>query len=258
MNPRPQRSLRHEYEIFVDAEIEYYKESIPRSALLSIGDEAVDRLSSGPQMLLTELLLCDEVNEIIFRRLRLPSYNTWRRKRLKIAEELRRPEHWGLSPNHVAVRAMEQAAEGRVLMAGVAEEKSALFLAANGCQVTAVNREPDALERVMQAASEAGLAERVHTVESDLSAWEPDAPLTAVICTGAALADLTPKERRRVIEVLQSATADGGVHLLQAIVSGSRKAVSVTELRSRYRGWAVTVDDADGSGDTFVARKEIA
>ncbi len=40
---RPQRSLRHEYELYVDEEIENYKESIPRSALLSVGDEAVSR-----------------------------------------------------------------------------------------------------------------------------------------------------------------------------------------------------------------------
>ena len=166
MTAQLQRSLRHEYELFVDEEIENYKESVPRSALLSVGDEAVARLESGQQILLTELLLCDEVNDIIFRRLRLPSYNTWRRKRLKIAAELRRPEYWGLSPDHAAVRVMAQAAEGRVLMAGVPEEGSALFLAANGCQVTTVNREHLALERVMQAANEAGLGERVHAVET--------------------------------------------------------------------------------------------
>src|ERR1043166_4969389 len=148
MAPRPQRSLRHEYELFVDEEIENYKESVPRPALLSVGDEAVARLAVGAQMQLTELLLCDEVNKIIFKRLRLPSYSVWRRKRLKMAEELRRPEHWGLAPDHGAVRAMEQHAEGCVLMAGVPEEGSALFLAANGCRVTTVDRESDTLERV--------------------------------------------------------------------------------------------------------------
>ena len=37
--PRP-RSLKHEYELFVENEIETYKDSLPRSALLKIGDEA--------------------------------------------------------------------------------------------------------------------------------------------------------------------------------------------------------------------------
>src|SRR5204863_354103 len=39
MANRPARSLKHEYELFVEEEIENYKESIPRHALLSIGDE---------------------------------------------------------------------------------------------------------------------------------------------------------------------------------------------------------------------------
>ncbi|HEY5219199.1 MAG TPA: hypothetical protein VIJ16_05285, partial [Gemmatimonadaceae bacterium] len=120
MAPRPQRSLRHEYEIYVDEQIENYKESIPRFALLSIGDEAVSRLESGAQILLTELLLCDEVNRIIFKRLRLLNYDRWRRQRLKIAKELRRPEHWGLTADHVAVRAMAETREGCVLVAGEA------------------------------------------------------------------------------------------------------------------------------------------
>lgn len=258
---RPQRSLRHEYELYVDEEIENYKESIPRSALLSIGDEAVARLGSGDQVLLTELLLCDEVNQIIFKRLRLPSYETWRRKRLKIAKELRRPEHWGLTADHVAVRAMSQTSEGRVLVAGEAEEGSALFLAANGCQVTAVHRESETLARVMQAANDVGLAERVRAVAADLTTFEPDAPLTAVICTPAAFAGLNMKARRRAIEVLQSATADGGVHLVQTLAGagGRRKSPSLDELRTRYRGWSITVDEAPLGGlNTLVARKEIA
>src|SRR3569833_4548086 len=75
------RSLRHEYELFVEQEIENYKESVPRSVLLSIGDEAVASLSAQPQFALTELVLVDQVDRIIFKRLRLPAYNTWRRRR---------------------------------------------------------------------------------------------------------------------------------------------------------------------------------
>ena len=70
------RSLRYEYELFVEQEIENYKESVPRSVLLSIGDEAVAALSAQPQLALTELLLCEEVDRIIVRRLRLPAYES--------------------------------------------------------------------------------------------------------------------------------------------------------------------------------------
>ena len=95
---RPTRSLKHEYELFVEQEIENYKESVPRGVLLGIGDDAVASLTSAPQFALTELLLCEEVDRLIFRRLRLPSYDTWRRRRIRLIDELRRPEHWGLRP----------------------------------------------------------------------------------------------------------------------------------------------------------------
>lgn len=260
MVQRPLRSLRHEYELYVDEEIENYKESIPRLALLSIGDEAVSRLNAGSQILLTELLLCEEVNRIIFRRLRLPGFDTWRRKRMKLARELRRPEYWGLAADHPAVRAVSEMPEGRVLVAGDAAESSALFLAANGCTVTTVHRESEALERVMRAANDAGLAERIRAIAADLTTWEPDTPLTTVICAPAALSGLTIKTRRRVIEALQSATSEGGIHLLQAVSSTARRRIpSVDELRKRYHGWSVTVEDAGSGGvNTFTARKAIA
>ena len=75
------RSLRHEYELFVETEIENYKESIPRSALLKIGDEAVSALRSTEQFSMDELLLCEEVDRIIRKRLRVPAYATWSERR---------------------------------------------------------------------------------------------------------------------------------------------------------------------------------
>ena len=257
--PRPTRSLKHEYELFVEQEIENYKESVPRSVLLGIGDEAVSALSAQPQFALTELLLCDEVDRIIFKRLRLPGYDAWRRRRIKLIDELRRPEHWGLRPDHVLVRALQPSNEGRVLVAGAADEVSALYFAANGCEVTTLASELDALERVMQAAIGAGLAGRVHAQIGDLASWIPPAelPLNAVIVNPSALEGLSASERARVIRVLQSATLDGGVHLVQTITASGRNEANLTleELRSRYKGWQVTVERTDGRAKTFFARK---
>src|SRR3982751_5073465 len=153
MTQRPTRSLKHEYELFVEREIEDYKESVPRSVLLSIGDDAVNALAGEQQFALTELLLCDEVDKIIFKRLRLPSYATWRKRRIRLAEELRRPEHWGLSPDDAVVRAVQSVAgESRVLVAGTPHENRALlYLAAHGCDVTAL-AEPADVQRVLDAA----------------------------------------------------------------------------------------------------------
>ena len=92
------RSLKHEYDLYIENEIEAYKESISRTVLLKIGDEAVASLQSGMQFSMNELLLVVEVDKIIRKRLRLPSYSTWRKhelKRQKERQEFMRPEHWG-------------------------------------------------------------------------------------------------------------------------------------------------------------------
>lgn len=255
MANRPARSLRYEYELFVEEEIENYKESIPRSALLSIGDEAVAVLTEQPQFALTEMLLAQEVDRIIFRRLRLPSYQTWRRRRLKLLREMRRPEHWGLHPDDVVVRAVKTNGDARVLVAGSAAEASTLYLAANGCDVTTVANDSDVVERVLSAAAAAGLAERVHALRADWADWAPDAVLDAVIVTSTALRGLTATQRARVIKLLQGATVDGGVHLVETL-DAQRTVPTLQELETRYRGWAVSLERT-GDNEMFLARKEI-
>lgn len=251
MARRPQRSLRHEYELYIEEEIENYKESVPRSALLSIGDEAARNLATDSQLTLTELLLWEEVDRIITKRLRLPSYSTWRRRRLKLLAEIRRPEHWGMQPDDAVVRAAG-AGIGRALVADA--EPSALYLAANGCAVTAIAADEDVVRRVMAAAAQLGLSERVHGEIADLASWTPDAPLMAVVCTSRLLADLPSKERAAAIERLKVATAAGGIHVVRN-VDRAGGPVSVDELRKRYRDWDVTIDSRAGAAETFLARK---
>ena len=72
---------------------------------------------------------------------------------------------------------------------------------------------PDVVDQVMSAAEAVGLGRQVNAYVSPLSEWSPDGPLTAVVCTPAAFAGLSHADRARVIEVLQSATLDGGVGL---------------------------------------------
>jgi hypothetical protein len=251
---RTTRSLKHEYSLFLEQEIENYKESIPRSAILAIGDEAAGKLSSNPQFSLTEMLLCEEVDKIIAKRLRLPTYTTWRKKRIRLHQEMRRPEHWGLNASDALVRTIggEAGALGSVVLAGEAAARSALFLAANGCDVTALDLETDAVQRVMEAAVQAGLSDRFHAAPDGLGQYTPVGPLHAVVCSHAALNSLTPRERARVLEVLQSATMDGGVHLVETILAGS----ALEELRETYVGWDCSVE-ASGASQVFLARKEL-
>ncbi|MDQ6718053.1 MAG: hypothetical protein M3Z17_06865 [Gemmatimonadota bacterium] len=247
------RSLRHEYELFVENEIENYKESVSRSALLNIGDEAAAILRSAEQFVMDELLLCEEVDRIIRKRLRVPTYATWRKKRVKALEEYRRPEHWGLRSDGILAREIHPPAESRVLVAGDVES-AALYLAAHGCDVTALGPEADALERVMAAALAAGLTDRIDGKTTGLSDWHPDSPLSAVVCSPSAFAGLSAEERARAIELLKTATRDGGVHLVGTIVSGKR-GISLTELKKQYKGWTISVEDDSTTSKSFLAKK---
>ncbi len=250
---RPSRSLKTEYELYVDQEIENYKDSIPRSAILRIGDEAVTSLRASEQMMFGEMMLCTEVDRIIRKRLRLPSYATWRRRRLKLIEAYKRPEHWGMTFDAPLVQALPSEAEAHVLVLGPQEEGTALYLVANGCQVTAVEEDPDGVERVMTAAGQVGLSSRVNGMVSPVDAWFPASPLHAVVSSPAAFEKLSPEERGRVIEILKSATLDGGVHLVRTLVAGQSN-LSQDELRQRYSGWDVNILDQH----TFLARKAFA
>jgi hypothetical protein len=106
----------------------------------------------------------------------------------------------------------------------------------------------------MAAAQAAGLTDKIQGHLADLSSWSPDSPLSAVICTPSAFAKLNPEERFRVIEILQNATGNGGVHLVGTIVRGQR-GVSVTELRRQYKGWTISVEEDSSASKSFLARK---
>src|SRR5262245_4991665 len=97
-------SLKHEYEVFVEREIEDYKDRVSRSAILKIADEAVQRLHAQEQVTLNELVLWLEVDRIIAARLRIPTYQSWARRRRRQLEQLRKPEAWGLKSDAVLVR----------------------------------------------------------------------------------------------------------------------------------------------------------
>ena len=64
--------------------------------LLSIADTAQSNLEGELQLGMRDVLLAVEVDRIIARRLKVPSFETWRRRRLKNASEPKRPEYWGL------------------------------------------------------------------------------------------------------------------------------------------------------------------
>ena len=252
------RSLKHEYDLYVENEIELYKDSISRTVLLKIGDEAVASLQSGTQLAMNELLLCDEVDKIIRKRQRIPTYATWRKRELKRRAEqaeFLRPEHWGVAADSALVREVHVHPRSHVLVAGAEGTSAARYLAAQGCSVTAISA--SASDDVLDPADEKMIAGRIASVPVGLKEWAPDEMLSAVVCTPAAFAGLTAVERSKVFAILQSATQDGGVHLVDTLIQNHAEP-SLSELRRNYEGWTISVVDQGTSSRSFLARKEVA
>ncbi len=77
----PRSSPRQLYLAWVADQIEEYKAGLRRDELLELAEEAVQELfdSRDGQYPLTEILLRDAVDALIFRRLTLPAYRQWLR-----------------------------------------------------------------------------------------------------------------------------------------------------------------------------------
>jgi hypothetical protein len=254
-----QRSLKHEYELYLEHEIETYKDSVTRDALLALGDEAVATLGAHAQTTLTELVLLEEVDRLITQRLKLPSYATWRRRRLRRLADLRRPERWGLAPDGALARALRGAVGEHVLFAdgGAGAEDATLFSAALGCNVTALTLEPTVLDRIFAAADEAGVGSHVRGCVCPLGGWSPDVPLRAVVCASDAFDALPEADRAPAVHELQRATPVGGVHLLRGRPDAPA-VVTFDVWRAWYDGWTVTAEPsapAPGAGATYVAQR---
>ncbi len=73
------RSLRRAYVDWVEAQIEEYKDRIPRAELLALADEVIRGLQVSPsgQYQLTEMLLCHAIDRRLFRTLKLPGFRAW-------------------------------------------------------------------------------------------------------------------------------------------------------------------------------------
>ena len=75
----PRLSPRQEYVQWIEDRVEDYKSGLTRDELLSLADQAVDGLydTDDGQYPLTEILLRDAVDAVIFQRLHLPTYRQW-------------------------------------------------------------------------------------------------------------------------------------------------------------------------------------
>jgi hypothetical protein len=77
----PDPATRQRYQSWVEDQLEDFKAGLAREELLDLAEEAVNRLYDSPdgQYPLTEILLCDAVDALLFDRLSLPDFRQWRR-----------------------------------------------------------------------------------------------------------------------------------------------------------------------------------
>ncbi len=123
---------------------------------------------------------------------------------------------WSATPNAVVARETADLTPGRALDLAAGEGRNAIWLAARGWRVTAVDFSAVATDRTRRLAAErlgAG-ADLVDAVTADLMTWTPE-PAGADLVVLAYL-QLAAAQRRHVHRLAATALAPGGTFLLVA------------------------------------------
>lgn len=123
---------------------------------------------------------------------------------------------WSATPNAVVAREADDLTPGRALDLAAGEGRNAIWLAARGWRVTAVDFSAVATDRTRRLAAErlGAAADRVDAVTADLMAWTPE-PAGADLVVLAYL-QLAAAQRRHVHRLAATAVAPGGTFLLVA------------------------------------------
>jgi hypothetical protein len=257
---RAPRSLRQEYQEFILQRLEEYKDRLPRDRLLEIGDEAARELAASAQgqYLLTEVLLLEHVDEIIFRRLKLPSFRRWTQKHRALRTAQREPTHWGLEPRTPLAALARRLEPGDVtLVVGAGALPAALFLAAHDAEVFLLDQDLHAVEAAEGRAVSEQLGARFQALVVQFGAWLPDVTIDLAVLDAAALAGTKNRDRRALVGDLQARTRSCGVHVM--LPPAETPAVIRLEpesLESLYRGWQIERAKKNDRGAFVATRAE--
>lgn len=218
--PRRQslRSLRQQYDLYVMDRIEQYKNSLSRSDLLRIGDDALAGLREETQQyVLTDVLMQGAVDALIRKRLKIRAFESWRKQYPKQRAAQRDPVRWGIDPGHlVAGLAPRIEPDDRVLLVGMACAASSFLLAAHDADVTLLADDIGVIERAEQTVADEALSPTFDAILTTFGRWLPafDEVFDLMVLDTGSLATLTPGERRFLIAELQAITRVGGLHAL--------------------------------------------
>ncbi len=241
--PRSPLSLKQEYADFIQQRIEDFKNQMSREDLMALADDAVRELEMGPegQLVLTEVLVCEHVDNLIQRRLKLPAYRRWRERYLGLRRAQREPTHWGLeadTPIRDLARRLET--DDTAVVVGASAEGAALLLAAHDVSVILMDDDLTAVEALETRAAAEALSQHVQAMVVHLGHWFPDVTPAVTLIDAGTAGRLGPGDRAALIDTLRASTVSGGVHLVIAAHS-SRKTTSLRPeaFRAHYNGWKV-------------------
>jgi hypothetical protein len=223
--------------MFIEQQIESYKDSLARADILAIGEEALTELTHSQALQVTEGVLREQVDEIVRRRLRVPSYRRWRVKHLQLRAAQVQPAHWGLTVSDPVVDLAELIQDqDPVLVIGAADGACALFLAARGALVHVCDPDVAAVYGLESRAVTEQLGASIECTVVQLERFEPFAWFIACVIETSTLANMTARNRAALIGRLKTTTPQGGRH---AIMPWSDARLSRDAVRTLYGDWAI-------------------
>jgi len=231
-------SLRQQYLEYRMQRIESYKESIPRGELLAFGGEAAIELEAeaASQLILTEVLLCETVDRLIAKRLRLPSYKRWRKQYGELRQAQREPGHWGIEAGSALVTLLPRLeVDDQVLVIGAGAHAEACLLAAFDAEVTFADGDLRVVKNLESRLDGESLSGRFNAYVASLGEWLPpfERELDLVVLDAGTLSSLSHALRQSLLIELRNITREGGVHVL---LPGDRGAAPEGYL-SHYPDW---------------------
>ncbi|MBK6778061.1 MAG: hypothetical protein IPI38_10745 [Gemmatimonadetes bacterium] len=231
-------SLKQQYHEYILQRIEGYKNSLSRRELLELGDAAAGEMAAadGAQFLLTEVLLTDWVDRLIYRRLRLQPYNRWARHFRQLREAQREPTHWGVDPGCPVKAILPRLEPGdTALIIGNDAAPLAFLLAAFDVEVVFSGSDMTFVDQVESRVAEEALGYYCSTYVAPTGQIPHFMPeRIQVVAIDTATLEAEPSGRRRVVlERLMARTAPCGVHLILP----SEHALKPEALLSHYGEW---------------------
>jgi hypothetical protein len=264
-SPRPERarhraphSLKQEYEDFIVQRIEEFKNGLSRQQLMGIADEAVRELEAEEQFLLTEMLMLEQVDRLIMRRLKLPPYRKWRDRHVKLRRAQREPTHWGLDPDTPLADLVARLEDHDLaLFLGAGAASAALYVTALDIEVLLIDHDLAAVEAAENRAAAEGVGSRFQAMVVSLGQWLPDALPKLVVLDAWRMAELDAGIRMHLLETLKERTVRGGTHcILPAEPRSDVIPLAPEALQASYGGWAIEKSRrADNRSRWFLATK---